>query len=86
MVQLARDAVAQATDNQLGTPRAVELGTIPTATGAWATPIEIDPFTVTIEEKLDFIRDIKGEAALAGLELSEYGSRTVTCAVPGRSA
>ena len=73
VVQLAHDAVAQAKDNMLGTPRTVDLGTIPTATGTWATPIEIDPFTVPIEEKLDFIGTVHQEAALAGLILSNYG-------------
>ena len=73
VVQLARDAVAQAKDNMLGTPRTVDLGTIPTATGSWATPIQIDPFTITIEEKLDFISDVQREAGLAGLVLSSFG-------------
>ena len=67
VVQLARDAVAQANANRLGTPRTVDLGTLAPVTGRWATPVAIDPFTVTIEEKLDFISYLKDEAGQAGL-------------------
>lgn len=52
--RLAKDAVAQAKTNALGTPRVVDMGKIPVASGTWVTP-GIDPFTITIEEKLDFI-------------------------------
>lgn len=51
---LAKDAVAQAKTNALGTPRVVDMGKVPVATGTWVTP-GIDPFTITIEEKLDLI-------------------------------
>lgn len=50
--QLARDAVAQATLYAHGSPRTVELGTIPRATGRWTMPVKIDPFVVPFEEKL----------------------------------
>lgn len=80
VIQLARDAVAQAKDN-IGTPRTVELGPIPTATGRWATPVEIDPFTIPIEEKLDFIVSIKQEAARAGVPFVQDGQPShLTCA------
>ena len=60
MVRLAQDAVGQAKENATGTPSSRdpfrELGPMPVATGTWATPVQIDPFTVSIEEKEDFIQ------------------------------
>ena len=55
VVRLAGDAVALARASTIGPRWAVEMGTYPVATGSWATPIRIDPFTVTIEEKSDYI-------------------------------
>ena len=55
VVRMAQDAVGQAKDNSRGVPRTAELGRIPVATGTWATPIRIDPFTIPIEEKLDYL-------------------------------
>jgi TldD protein len=75
VVQLARDAVSQAKNNMLGTPRTVELGQIPIATGTWSTPIRIDPFTVPIEEKLDHIRYWKSEAEKKKLQFAAFGLR-----------
>ena len=54
VVQLARDAVAQAKAYALGTARAVDWTAIPAATGSWSTPVRHDPFTVAIEEKIEF--------------------------------
>ena len=73
VVQLAHDAVAQAKDNMLGTPRVVDLGVVPTVTGHWETPVTIDPFTVSIEEKLDFIKYLQQEAVLAGVKFANAG-------------
>ena len=55
VVCVARDAVAQAAENAKGPPRTVDWGQVPTGTGTWVTPVQIDPFTVPIEEKLDTI-------------------------------
>jgi TldD protein len=65
VVRLAQDAVAQAKLNAtisqaggtIGSASApvVELVPAPTVTGAWATPVKIDPFTIPVEEKLDHI-------------------------------
>jgi TldD protein len=63
VVRLARDAVVQAKTNAalsmngspIGTLRRVEMGQVPAVTGMWTTPISIDPFKVSIEEKLDTI-------------------------------
>ncbi len=68
-VRLARAAVEQAKTNAKGTPRTVDMGRIPTARGRWATPVKIDPFTVSIEEKIDFIA--------SWANLADYQSRHV---------
>ena len=63
VVRLAKDAVGQARENGTGGRRGpVELGTVPVARGHWVTPIRIDPFQVSIEEKLDFITTWKSDA------------------------
>ena len=74
VIRLARDAVAQARENARGTPWTVDLGTIPVARGTWATPHRIDPFTVSIEEKKDYILYWKQCAREAGVELVRQGS------------
>ena len=52
VVQLAQAAVAQARANATGgTPRTVAMGEYPRVTGTWATPVGIDPFAVSMEEK-----------------------------------
>ena len=71
---LAQDAVAQATMNARGTPRIADLGRIPVAVGAWATPVEIDPFAISIEEKMDFIRYWHSCAERAGLAIDDLTS------------
>jgi hypothetical protein len=55
VVRLAHDAVGQAKENAKGPPWTVDFGTVPVATGNWTTPIRIDPFTIPVEDKQDFI-------------------------------
>lgn len=55
-VTLARDAVAQARDNAQWSTSRVELAPAPVVTGTWTTPYRIDPFSVSIEEKLAVMR------------------------------
>ena len=55
IAQLATNAVLQARENAKGPARPVELGSVSAVTGTWATPVKIDPFTVSIEEKRDYI-------------------------------
>lgn len=54
---LGRDATSQAKiASAKGRTRATDLATVPApAQGNWVMPIEIDPFTVSYEEKADFI-------------------------------
>lgn len=74
VVRLARDAVAQAKDNANGPPWTVELGQYPVAAGTWATPHRVDPFTISIEEKLDHIAYWHQCAEQARVELVNDGS------------
>ena len=70
-VECAREAVAQARINARGVPRTVDLGTIPAATGTWTTPVRIDPFHISIEEKLDFFHWIQELARHVGLYIPD---------------
>jgi TldD protein len=54
-VQLAKTAVAQAKGNALGAEQPVSLGRPSVARGQWVTPMRIDPFTISVEEKNDTI-------------------------------
>ncbi len=51
---LAKSAVAQAKANTVAGPRVVEWTPIPSVTGEW-TSKGIDPFTITLEEKMDLM-------------------------------
>ena len=73
--QLAKSAVIQARENAKGPTRPVELGARPpVVTGTWATPVRIDPFTIPVEEKRDFITYWKAVAAQVGLGFDAYGT------------
>lgn len=54
-VRLAREAVAQAKSNAMGSPRSADPGAYPPARGEWATPMRIDAFSIPLEEKNDHI-------------------------------
>jgi TldD protein len=60
MARLGREAVAHAKANALGEARIVELGKVPTvADGHWVTPVKIDPFTIPIDEVLDYLHGLQ---------------------------
>lgn len=68
--QLAQQAVGQAKINAQGAvTRTVDLGSIPAVTGHWATPISIDPFTVSVEEKHAMMRYWNACARKVGLAI-----------------
>ena len=74
VVRLAQDAVGQARENgKRGGRRPVELGSAQVATGRWATPVRIDPFTVPLEEKIDFFEHWKATAIRSGVPFVQYG-------------
>jgi TldD protein len=56
MARLGREATAQAKTNALGKTRAVELApTLVVKRGNWETPMKLDPFTVPVNEVVDFL-------------------------------
>lgn len=59
VVQLAREAVTQAKINGRVNPQAVELAPRPVAQGSWRTPIRIDPFTISLDDKVDYMRALE---------------------------
>jgi TldD protein len=54
-VRLAEEAVRQAKTNLRASPQSVDWPPIPVASGAWSTPIKVDPFVLSIEEKSDYL-------------------------------
>ncbi len=66
--RLAHEAADQAKVNNWGAGPSVVLDgqALPT-TGSWTTPMERDPFTVSVEEKADFLSGIIGTPELLGL-------------------
>jgi len=59
VAQLGRDATAQAAIAARGSSQVIELAALPAvANGTWTMPVEIDPFTVSTEEKIDFVDGI----------------------------
>jgi TldD protein len=59
--QMGRDAATQAATAARGKRRVVELAPRPVTTGTWVMPVEIDPFTVSYEEKYDFLAGLNDE-------------------------
>lgn len=57
---LAKDAVSQARINSAVFPRQIDIGSYPVAKGSWTTPVRIDPFKISIEEKRDFFKSLRG--------------------------
>ena len=80
VAQLAQDAVAQARTNYKvstsggSAPRTVDLGSVPVVTGTWETPVHIDPFTISIEEKFDHILYWKALAKQHGIVFPQIES------------
>jgi TldD protein len=59
-VRLARAAAAEAKINAQADPEHVDMGQYPIVTGSWGTPIRIDPFQLSLEEKMDFGHSLDG--------------------------
>lgn len=57
---LAESAVSQARINSQVFPRDIDLGSYPAVKGEWSTPVRIDPFSIPIEEKADYLGSFKG--------------------------
>jgi TldD protein len=54
-VRIARAAAAQAQNGAAGPARPVEWGSVPVVTGSWRTPIQLDPFRLPLEERVDLL-------------------------------
>jgi len=64
VTRVAKQAVAQARANRSALVRPVVLAPSPAVNGTWNSPIEIDPFNVTIEDKVALLLKAN-EAAMA---------------------
>ena len=70
--RLAHDAVGQARTNAQGSPPwRVDLGALPAVMGRWRTPVRIDPFAITIEEKTDYIQYLSQVVGQAGMTIDD---------------
>jgi TldD protein len=73
VVRVARQAVSQARANSTARQRPLELAPVEAVpNGRWSSPLEIDPFNVPIEEKVDLLLRANAEA------LKVNGARFVT--------
>ncbi len=55
---LARKATAMAQANAKGPARPIEWSPVPAVTGDWTTPITVDPFTVSFEERAAYMAGV----------------------------
>jgi TldD protein len=75
--EVARKAVAQARANRAAQRRPVELASIgPAEEGEWRSPIEIDPFEISIEEKVDLM--LRANAAAVQVPGARFASSTMS--------
>ena len=71
VVRVARQAVAQARANAAARQRPLELAPVePVRDGKWTSPVEIDPFDVPIEEKVDLL--LRANAAALGVQGARF--------------
>jgi TldD protein len=67
VARVARQAAAQARANSITVVRPVVLAPVtPTPNGTWRTPIEIDPFTVPVEDKVGVLLEANAAALKGG--------------------
>ena len=63
MTRVAREAVAQARANRVAQRRPVELAPAEThPNGTWRSPVEIDPFDISVEEKAELLLEANAAA------------------------
>ena len=71
VVRVAQQAVAQARANAAARQRPLELAPVErVADGKWSSPMEIDPFDVPIEEKVDLL--LRANAAALGVQGARF--------------
>jgi TldD protein len=71
VVRVAQQAVAQARANAATRQRPLELAPVEAVPdGKWSSPMEIDPFSVTVEEKVDLL--LRANAAALGVQGARF--------------
>ena len=71
VVRVAQQAVAQARANAAARPRPLELAPVEAVPdGKWSSPVEIDPFNVPIEEKVDLL--LRANAAALAVQGARF--------------
>jgi len=71
VVRVAQQAVAQARANAGTRSRPLELAPVEAVPdGKWSSPVEIDPFTITVEEKVDLL--LRANAAALGVQGARF--------------
>jgi len=76
VARVARQAVAQARANRSAMVRPVEMAPIhhpPVPNGVWRSPVRIDPFTVSIEDKVGLLLEANAAALTAGARFVNSG-------------
>lgn len=74
----AREAVATAAGLKVLQEAAVELEEIPAYREAWSLPVEVDPFSVALEEKAELLLELNAVAEKAGANFCNSGVSSVT--------
>jgi len=75
--EVARKAVSQARANRAAQRRPVELAPIgPSEEGEWRSPIEVDPFDVSIEDKVDLL--LRANAAATQVRGARFASSSLS--------
>ncbi|MDA0312718.1 MAG: TldD/PmbA family protein [Gemmatimonadetes bacterium] len=75
--EVARKAVSQARANRAAQRRPVELASIgPSEEGEWRSPIEVDPFDVSIEDKVDLL--LRANAAATQVRGARFASSSLS--------
>jgi TldD protein len=83
VVRVAQQAVAQARANAAARPRPLELAPVEAVPdGKWASPVEIDPFNVPIEEKVDLL--LRANAAALGVQGARFVNSSMFAARLGK--
>jgi TldD protein len=83
VVRVAQQAVAQARANAAARQRPLELAPVEAVPdGKWASPVEIDPFSIPIEEKVDLL--LRANAAALGVQGARFVNSTMFVARLGK--
>ncbi|MCX7412233.1 MAG: TldD/PmbA family protein [Planctomycetia bacterium] len=77
VVRLAESAVAIARAQAGWRGQPVEIETLPAHSARWEQPVDVDPFTVPLEEKVERLLAISGAARVAGADFCTVGLQQV---------